>query len=95
MDAAARMAFKPQLNSEHREARWWPLAGLPPPEELHPVVVYVTSAKRCRAIVMSLPCDVQRVIVFISHSKILQACMTCFGVHTTYLIPTLVELECC
>ena len=42
MDAAARAAFKPQLNSEHREAKWWPLAGLPSPKELHPVVVGFT-----------------------------------------------------
>lgn len=39
VDAAARAAFQPQLNSEHREARWWPLQGLPPPQQLHPVVV--------------------------------------------------------
>jgi hypothetical protein len=39
VDAAARAAFQPQLNSEHREAHWWPLAGLPPPQQMHPVVV--------------------------------------------------------
>ena len=43
VDAATRAAFQPQLNSEHREARWWPLAGLPPPQQMHPVVVRLHS----------------------------------------------------
>ena len=43
VDVATRAAFQPQLNSEHREARWWPLAGLPPPQQMHPVVVCLHS----------------------------------------------------
>ena len=39
VDAAARSAYQPKLNSEHREAKWWPLQGLPPPQQLHPVLV--------------------------------------------------------
>ena len=39
VDAAARTAFVPALNDEHREAQWWPLAALPPVQKLHPVVV--------------------------------------------------------
>lgn len=46
VDAAARAAFQPKLNSEHREARWWPLAGLPPPQQLHPVVVRPAETDR-------------------------------------------------
>ena len=34
-----KAAYKPQLNDEHREARWWPLAALPARSQLHPVVV--------------------------------------------------------
>ncbi len=43
VEAPARAAFQPQLNSEHREARWWPLTGLPPPQQMHPVVVCLHS----------------------------------------------------
>ena len=39
VDAAARAAFAPALNEEHREARWWALGALPPMQKLHPVVV--------------------------------------------------------
>ncbi len=37
--AAVMTAYKPQLNDEHREARWWPLTALPARSQLHPVVV--------------------------------------------------------
>ena len=39
VDAAAKAAFQPALNEEHREAKWWPLGALPPSSRLHPVVV--------------------------------------------------------
>ena len=39
VDAATRAVFQPKLNSEHREARWWPVSELPPPQQQHPVVV--------------------------------------------------------
>lgn len=47
MAPAVRAAFKPKLNDEHREARWWPLAALPPTGQLHPVVVRSLKAFYC------------------------------------------------
>ena len=49
IDAAAKAAFKPALNEEHREARWWPLGGLPPAFKLHPVVVRFKEDMRTTA----------------------------------------------
>jgi hypothetical protein len=37
--AEDKATFKPKLNNEHREYRWWPMHALPVPTQLHPVVV--------------------------------------------------------
>ncbi|CAL8469169.1 g8710 [Coccomyxa elongata] len=56
---AVMAAYKPQLNDEHREARWWPLAALPARSQLHPVVVALLDDPGTqRQLVAALPSGV-------------------------------------
>ncbi|KAK9908333.1 hypothetical protein WJX75_006239 [Coccomyxa subellipsoidea] len=56
---AAKAAFKPKLNDEHQEARWWPLAALPAKGQLHPVVATLLEDPGAqRQLVAALPAGV-------------------------------------